>query len=62
MLKPNVDAGVYNNNKTCDWEEKKSSKAYLNFIVPIKLTTIAERGKKEKKNPKESTEQVKTQE
>ena len=37
----------------------KSSKAQLDFLVPIKLTTITEGGKR-KKNPKESTEQVKT--
>ena len=45
-------------------EKKKSSKAKLDFIVPIKLTTTTEAGKrkkkKEKKSPKESTEQVKT--
>ena len=35
-----------------------SSKASLDFLVPIKLTTTTEERKK-KKNPKESTEQVK---
>ena len=44
------------------WLRIKRKKALLDFIVPIKLTTITERGKKRKKNPKESTEQVKTQE
>ena len=42
---------------------KKSSKAYLDFIVPIKLTTTTEMGgrnRKRKKNGKEATEQVKT--
>ena len=41
-------------------EKKKNNlKAWLDFIVPIK-STITEAGEKEKKNPKESTEQVKT--
>ena len=42
--------------------KKKISKAYLDFIVPIKSTTKMGRGRKtkKKKNPKESTEQVKT--
>ena len=33
-------------------EKKKSSKAYLDFIVPIKSTTITEGGKKRKKKSK----------
>ena len=37
----------------------KSSKAQLDFIVPIKSTTTTVGEKKGKKNPKESTEQVK---
>ena len=64
LQKPNIEAEVYNNNKKCDWGKKKSSKASLDFIVPIKWTTTTEaggRGKK-KKNLKQSTEQVKTEE
>ena len=45
-------------------DKKKSSKAKLDFIVPIKLTTTTAGAGKEKKKrekrPKESTEQVKT--
>ena len=46
-------------------EKKKSSKAQVDFIVPIKSTTTTEGGKKgkpkqNKRIPKESTEQVKT--
>ena len=39
--------------------EKKSSKALLDFTVPIKLIATTEGGGEGKKNPKESTEQVK---
>ena len=63
LQKPSIEAEVYNNNKICDWG-KKSSKAQLDFIVPIKSTTTmvvgGRGGKKEKKNPKESAGQVKT--
>ena len=38
-------------------EKKKKKKALLDFIVPIKSTTTIEFGEK---NPKESTEQVKS--
>ena len=38
LQKPNIEAEVYNNNKKGDWG-KKSSKAYLDFIAPIKWTT-----------------------
>ena len=27
LQKPNVEAEVYNNDKKCDWEKEKSSKA-----------------------------------
>ena len=46
--------------------KKKSSKALLDFIVPIKSITTTEGGKgvgagvEREKNPKESTEQAKT--
>ena len=47
MQKPSVE--VYNNNKKCDWEEKKkSSKAELDFLVPIKSTTTVEEEIREK--------------
>ena len=39
-------------------EKQKSSKAYLDFLVPIKLTTTTQ-GEKRKKNPEESTKEVK---
>jgi len=66
LQKPKIEAEVYNSNKTRDWGGEGSSKAQkLDYIVSIKSTTTTEsRGKvkKKKKNPKESTEQVKTQE
>ena len=42
-------------------KEKESSKAQLDFLAPIQLTTTTERGGggKGKNNPKESIEQVK---
>ena len=53
MQKPNIETEVYDSNKIT--EEKKSSKA--------STTGRGWGGKKEKeKNPKESTEQVKTSE
>ena len=62
--KPNVEVEVYNNNKKCDWEKKAQK---LNWTHnTIKINNYNRRGgkgkKKEKKNPKESIEQVKTQE
>ena len=48
--KPIVEAEVYKSNKKCDWEKKrKSSKASLGFIVPIKSTTTTEPGKGQRK-------------
>ena len=42
-------------------KKKKCSKAYLDFIVPIKSTTTTDREEKGGgRNPKQSTEQVKT--
>ena len=41
-------------------QKKKSSKAQLDFIAPINLTTTTEEGERGKKKSKESTEQVKT--
>ena len=67
LQKPNVEAEVYNNNKKCGWDRKKKRKQKLKsliiFKVPIKSTTTTVGGweeKKKEKNPKESTEQVKT--
>ena len=58
--KPYIEAEVYNNNKKCYWEKNKL-KSLIGFVVPIKLKTTTEGVKKKgKKNPKESTEQVKT--
>ena len=45
MQKPNTEAKVYNNYKKYDWEKKKSSKALLDFTVPIKLIATTEEGK-----------------
>ena len=64
---PNVDAEVYNNNKNCDWEKKRKKeklKSFIRFHIANKIDNCNGGGvkekKKEKKNPKESTEQVKT--
>ena len=70
MQKPNVQAEVYNNNKKCDWEKKKQTKlkSLIRFHSANKKTTTMEggcgcgMGKKNFFNPKESTEQVKTEE
>ena len=46
--------------KKCDWGKRKNIlKSLTDFIVPIKSTTTTEGKKFKKKNPKESTEQVK---
>ena len=31
MQKPNVETGIYNNNKKCDWEKKEKKK--LNSLI-----------------------------
>ena len=59
LQKPNVGAEVHNNNKKCDWGEKKL-KSLIGFHSANKIDNCNRGGKKEKKNPKESTEQVKT--
>ena len=38
MQKSKIEAELYNSNKNCDRKIRKSSKATLDFIVPIKLT------------------------
>ena len=62
LQKPNIGAEVYDNNKKCD--RKKKLKRLIRFHTDNKITTTTDRGKwrkrKEKKNPKEFTEQVKT--
>ena len=58
--KPNTEAEVYNSNKKCDWGKKKL-KSLIRFHSAHKINNYNRGGKKEKwKNPKESTEQVKT--
>ena len=57
--KPNAQAKIYN-NKTCDWGEKKF-KSLVRFHSANKIDNYNRSGGEErKKNPKESTEQVKT--
>ena len=57
-----MEAEVYDNNIKCDWGKRKKKKKAQKFnwisLVPIKPATTTE-GEKKKKNPKESTEQVK---
>ena len=61
---PSVEAEVYNNNKKCDWGGKKL-KSLIRFHSANKINNYTrgwEKGKKvkKKKNPKDSTEVVKT--
>ena len=60
--KPNIEAEVYDNNKKCDWgKRKKKFKSLIGFLSVNKINNYNRGGEKEKekKNPKESTEQVK---
>ena len=62
LLKPNVEAEVFNNKK-CDWvKKKKRLKSFIKFHSANKIDNYNGEGGKEKKenNSKESTEQVKT--
>ena len=57
LQKPNIEAKVYNNNKKVTEkrkENRKSPKAQLDFIVPIKLTTTADGGEGKKEEKKEN--------
>ena len=72
LQKPNVEAEVYNNSKKCDWEEKKEKKkkklkGLIRFHSANKIDSYnrpedwrGRRKKEKRKNPEESTEQVKT--
>ena len=59
VQKPYVEAEVYNKNKKCDWGKKKL-KILIRFHSVNKIDNYNRGGGKRKKNPKESTEQVKT--
>ena len=63
LQKPNIEAEFYKNNKKCDWE-KKMLKNLIRFHSANKIDNYNRGGKekreKKRKNPKESTEQVKT--
>ena len=61
LQKPNVEPEIYSNNKKCDWEKKKKIKCLIRFHSANKMDNYNRGGEKEKekKNPKESTEQVK---
>ena len=68
MQKPNVEAEVCNSNNCYNTiqyntitvtEEKKKFKSLIRFHSANKINNNNREGKKEKKNPKESTEQVK---
>ena len=58
--KANVEAELYNNKKKSDWEKKKKLKSVIRFHSASKIDNYNIWGIKRKKNPKESTEQVKT--
>ena len=66
LQKPNVGAEVYNNNKKCDWGERKKNKKLKSLIGFLSANEIDnyKRGRKKgnKQNPKESIEQVKREE
>ena len=54
LQKPNIETGVYDNNKKCDWRKKKKAQK-LRFHSANKIKKLQQRGgKKEKKgkNPK----------
>ena len=64
LQKPNLEAEVYDNNKKCDWGEKKL-KSLIGFLSAHKINNYNGGGRGmggvgRKKDPKESTEQVKT--
>ena len=48
MQKLSVEAEINDNDEKCDWG-KKSSKASLGFIVPIKSTTTTDGGERKEK-------------
>ena len=58
LQKPSVEAEVYNNNKKMWQGKQKKLKGLIRFHSANKIDNYS-RGEK-KKNPKESTEQVKT--
>ena len=65
LQKPSAEAEVYDNNKKCDWGKTKRKikfKRLIGFLSADKINSY-NGGKKwektKKKNPKESTEQVK---
>ena len=60
LQKANIEADICNSNKKCDWR-KRNLKSLIRFHSANKIN-IGEKKKgkkKEKKNPKETTEQVK---
>ena len=59
LQKPNVEAEVYSSNKKCDWEKKKL-RSLSRFHSANKIDNYNREEGGEKKNPSESTEQVKT--
>ena len=52
LQKPNIEAGVYNRNKKCDWEKKKTLKSLIRFHSANKINNYSsggcEGGKKRK--------------
>ena len=61
MQKPNVEAEVYNNNKNLIEKKKEKLKSLIRFHSANKINNYNTRWKreKEKKNLKETIEQVK---
>jgi len=64
LQKPNIEAEVYNNNNECDWEKEilKKLKSFIRFHSANKINNYNQGGggRKKRKSPKESTEEIKT--
>ena len=50
LQKPNIEAGVYNNNEKCDWKKNKS---LIRFHSANKIDNYNKERTKKEKNPKE---------
>ena len=65
LQKSNIEAEVSDNSKKYDWGIKKKQQKFKRLIGFLSANKIdiynrgGKKGEKEKKNPKESTEQVK---
>ena len=58
LQKPNIEAEVYNNNNECDWEKEILKK--LKSFIRFHSANVIDKCNRGGKNPKKSTEQLKT--